>query len=149
MARQQGAGVKAWGISNTLRSNGCARSERLDPTDRKNQRTGPGFKVTTVSETIVRLEYSLGTNHRIVDAGDREATVSSNLDKYAALLQANFITERSGTGEKAHLLVRERPNPLIAQTLRRAAAILKSAKNSGAAEKLELWASLSDEGLDW
>jgi hypothetical protein len=133
MARHQGAGLTGYGVSNTLKSQGLERSERIATRGGKNGKDTSGFKVKLLDtqaermDRVVRVEHFLGTNHGITDAAEREQIVSNALTTYSTILQRSFLVTREGKGEKEHLLVRERPDPVITETLREVAARLSKA----------------------
>lgn len=155
MARHLGAvGVKAWGVSNTLASKsggGFARSARLNPKDRKNQKVSAGFRADQVDEGTVHLFYVLGDRHGMVKAADRLALIEKNLHGYMESLGDRFKVELCGEGEHQYVSVREYPNPAVADTLLKAVERLKKAGGSAAsaAVLLESWAEKDTKGEGW
>lgn len=154
MGRHVGDGLKAWGVSNTLKSKtggSFARSERIDPSNAKNQKVTSGFKTNQVDERTVSLTYVLGDKHGLTSAAERLAEIEKHLDAYTAALSSRFKIRRGGSGEQQYLIITELPNPVVAQTLREAAEKLKRLGGSAAtaAAALNDWAQKAAEGEDW
>jgi hypothetical protein len=164
MAREYGAGIKAWGISNSLtargRTRGVLRSAQLDKKNRKDQRVSAGYRATNVDENKVRIEHVLGNNHRLRTADERARVIQDWLDIYEELLQGVYRVTRHGDGEQGYLLVKDPPNPVEVRTLRKASETVKELGLSATAaaraskflevsELLESWAKAADAGEDW
>lgn len=152
VARHQGSGLKAWGISNTLKSKsggGFARSERINPKDPKNQKVTSGYRADQVDEKTVRLIYVLGDKHGITSAADRVSVIEEHLDSYTKAMAGRFKITRGGTGEHQYLTFQEYPNPVVAETLRAAAANFEERGDHAAATRLLAWAQMDEQGEDW
>lgn len=152
MARHMGAGIKAWGISNTLgsKSGGAfARSVRMNPKNPKDQRMTAGFRADQVDEKTARVFYSLGDRHGITSAAERQEIIEKYLGEYAASLASRFRVTFGGIGEQQYITVTELPNPAVADTLMRAAEALVKLGDHHAAAHLLDWAEKDGNGEDW
>lgn len=151
MPRHVGSGIKAWGISNTLKSKsggGFARSERTTK-DRKITRTTAGFRCDQADEKTVTVVHVLGDKHGFTSVAERVAEIDKYMGEYTAALSARFKVRRGGVGEQQYLTVTEYPNPAVAQTLFDAAERLKELGDSRAASLLLSWSKKATDGEDW
>lgn len=149
MPRQVGSGLKAWGISNTLRSLKFDRSERINPKDRKDKRMSAGFRADQVDERTVSLKHDLGNKHGITTAKERNARVEEFLGLYQEALKERFVLTKVGEGEFAYLVVRELPNPAVGEALRQAADRFFKMGDAVASDSLRRWADFADQGEEW
>jgi len=156
VARHMNSGVKAYGVSNALRARGLTRSEELSRS-RKDHRMSAGYQVAQLDDDSVRIRHHLGNGHRITLAADRAAKVEAELTKYTEILENGYAVVHHGEGEQAYLIVRNPVSPLVGETLRKAAKLVRELPGSAArtanaaivAEHLEGWATLADGGKGW
>ena|SRR5690349_1499349 len=156
MGRHRESQIKAFGISNALRARGFTRSQELSRS-RKNHRMSAGFQADQIDENSVSIKHFLGNNHGIVEAAERTEIVEKALISYALALEGPYSVRYKGEGEQAYLVVQDPVDPVIGETLRKAAALLRELPGSAArttnakidAEHLERWADLADKGENW
>lgn len=154
MARHIGAQVKAFGVSNALRAKKFSRSKGLTKGNknyRPSYRMSAGFQVAQIDEGSVSVKHFLGNNHGISDTAERAEIVEKALIGYALALEGPYRVEYKGDGEQAYLVVRDPVNPVIGETLRKAAELVSEQRLSGAQAVKQLlgWADLNDKGEDW
>lgn len=150
MGRHMGATLKASGIGRTLRARGFARSQRFNPTNRKDQRVTVGFRVFEGTTDAVKVIHVLGEKHGLVRSVDKIEAMNTAIDQYAASLSDRFVTSKHEEGtEDVHLLVREKPDPKVGEILRMAASKLKMLGDHRGSRQVADWADLADQGQPW
>lgn len=156
MGRHVNSEARAFGVSNSLRSQKFPRSKEVSKS-RKDHRMSAGYQAVQHDPDSVLVKHNLGSGHRITLAADRAARVEAELTAYAEALTPAYAVQRYGEGEQAYLLVRNPVHPAVGETLRKAAKLIRELPGSAAkttnaaiiAEHLENWAVLAESNKDW